>query len=485
MINLTYLIGALKLFSKAIKEGWHITIYSDYDADGLTCTLGIKRFFSLIGYTNYSIVPYTKRTHSIDPNVASVLLRNKSGLCIICDTGSSELGTLQYLNSISSVIVMDHHRGDIQSDAITEDLVVVNPTLWGDDYKMSAACVVYELLMAWVKENKPIEERYYKKMLCFYPFLSIYADGAYGANDYCYNLYQDAQEAILPAEFHFAQQNYIPTKRYVLFSVAPPLNSAFRNNRLDLINKLFLSGELLTSYEKANLMDDLMVLRAEIRGHIDRICEVLEPTMVGEFGLVDLTGYLNQGISNEVLWNNKGLIANRIADKYKCACVAIVNVGDHYVVSCRDYYGRDILSLMQVFYDVNGHAPAFGGKMTAQEVLYLKNTLKSLSRKVGAPKPRVVKNLVSLKERDLENIALLNEFHHQNELTLVSVLKSTTKLEPTPASFSERFYQYHVPYGVDKKIYVKKEDFDDPNSPYVLVQLYKGKRLMGSMVREA
>src|SRR5690606_167413 len=146
VVKLTNLIGALKLFSKAIAEEWHITVYSDYDADGLTCTLGIKRFFSLIGFTNYSIVPYTKRTHSIDPNVASVLLSNKSGLCIICDTGSSELATLQYLNSIASVIVMDHHRGDIPEEALSDDLVVVNPTLWGDDYKMSAACVVYELL---------------------------------------------------------------------------------------------------------------------------------------------------------------------------------------------------------------------------------------------------------------------------------------------------------------------------------------------------
>lgn len=484
-MNLTYLKEALKILKEAIENNVHITLYGDYDVDGLTCLLQWKRLLDTLGYTNYSILPYTKRTHSIDPNLASMILQNKSGLCVICDTGCSEPETLKYLNSMTSVIVLDHHRGQLQHSIITDSLVVVNPALWGDDLKMSAGCVTYELIMAWVESVRPDDYEFFERMLSFYPFLSIYADGAYGPNDYCYSLYTAAQNAMFPPEFSFAHKNFVSTKRFVLFSVAPPINAAFRNNRLDLINKLFLSKEALLSYERANLLDELEMLRSDMRKYINQLESIVEPTLIGQFALVDLTGYLNQAISNEVIWANKGLIANKIADKYKCACVCIVNTGDGYSLSVRDYFGRDVLSLMQTFYDVGGHPPAFGGTIEAQDVLYLKQTLAALSKRLKPPVPRKVLNYTLLTPNDLDRIALHNEFQHPNDVTLVEVLKSNVKLEPTPATWSDRYNQFHIPLAEDKKLYVKQEEFDSPRKPQFLIQLFKGKRLMASMVENA
>lgn len=484
-MQLSYLKEATDLFKKSIEENQHITIEGDYDVDGLTCILQFKKFFELVGYDNYSILPYTKRTHSVDPHLVSLLHKNNSGLVIICDTGSGEPDTLKYLNSMTSVIVLDHHRGSVEHHHIQENLVVVNPALWGDDLQMSAGCVTYELIMSYVKTTRVEDEDYFRRMLVFYPFLSIYADGAYGDNDYCFNLYNDTQDAIFPPEFSFAQANFISTKRFVLFSVAPPINAAFRNNRLDLINKLFLNREPLLSYERANLVDELEVLRSTMRKHINSLEEVIKPTMIGKFALVDLTGYLNQRISNEIIWANKGLIANKIADKYKSACICIVNTGNNYSLSVRDYYGRDVLSLMQTFYEVGGHASAFGGTMDAQDVLYLQRYLKVLSDKLGEPTPRTVLDYHVLTAEELDTIALHNEFLHPNKVTLVRISKSGVKLEPTPPSWGQTYYQYHVPLRGRDKIYIKQEEYDSYEDPSLLVQLYKGKRLMGSMVANA
>jgi len=484
-MKLTYLENALKILKDAINKNIHITIYGDYDVDGLSCLLQFKTLFGLIGYERYEIVHYTKRTHSIDPNLPSILLQNRSGLCIICDSGCSEPETLKYLNSLASVIVLDHHRGVIEHSDITDSLVVVNPSLWGDGVVMSAGCVTYELLMAWVDAERFDDYDYFKRLLTFYPFLSIYADGAYGPNDYCFGLYQDAQDAVFPLEFSFAQQNFISTKRFVLFSVAPPINAAFRNNRLDLINKLFLNKEPLLSYERADLLDELETLRSNTRKYINQLEAVVEPKMIGEFALVDLTGYLNQSINNEIIWANKGLIANKIADRYKCACVCIVSTGNEYSLSVRDYFGRDVLSLMQTFYEVGGHPSAFGGTIDIRDVLYLQRNLAALSRRLPAPKPRTVLNMKALTVPQLESLALENEFKHPNDITLVQVAKMATKLEPTPASWGPRYYQYHIPYGKDSKLYVRQEDFDTPEESSILIQLYKGKRLMGSMVAQA
>lgn len=481
-MKLSYIKEALRLLEFAIKNNQHITLEGDYDVDGLTCLLQFKKLFSLLGYENYTILQYTKRTHSIDPAIASVLLQKQSGLCIICDTGSAEPDTLQYLNSICPIIVLDHHRGTIPKSILNDSLVVVNPTLWNDGVQMSAGCVTYELIMEWVMENRTDDLEYFERMLSFYPFLSLYADSAYGPNDYCLQLYQVAQGAIFPPEFSFAEKNFVSTKRFILFSVAPPINAAFRNNRLDLINKLFLSRRNLLSYERADLLDDLEMLRSDMRKHINRIEELVEPRMVGNIALVDLTGYLNQGVPNDAIWANKGLIANKIADKYKCMCVCIVNTGGEYSLSVRDYFGRDVLPLMQAFYKVGGHPSAFGGTMQVQDVLGIKENLEYIARRLGPPKKREVLKFLTLTDDDLERVALHNEFKHPNEVTLVAVPKSLTKLEPTPASFGQRYYQYHIPLKDSSKIYVKQEDYDTSNDPAILVQLYKGKRLMGTQV---
>ena len=484
-MNLTYLKEALEIFIDAIKQNKHITIYGDYDFDGLSCLLQFKTFFKLIGYDNYFIVPYTKRTHSIDKNLSSILLEHDSGLCIICDSGCSEPETLKYLNYMCPVIVLDHHRGIINQTNLNDTLVVVNPAIWGDGLVMSAGCVVYELLMAWVDEERFDDYDYFKRLLAFYPFSSLYADGAYGPNDYCYRIYNDAQDAVFPVEFSFAQKNFISTKRFVLFSVAPPINAAFRNNRLDLINKLFLSRKPLLSYERADLLDELETLRSDTRKYINKLEEVVEPKMIGKFALVDLTGYLNQAIRNEVIWANKGLIANKIADKYKCACVCIVNTGQEYSVSVRDYFGRDVLTLMETFYEVGGHPSAFGGTIKIDEVLYLNKVLASLSNRLSDPIPREVLPINIMTESQLQALALENEFKHPNQITLVKVTKHLVKLEPTPPAWGPQYFQYHIPYGKDSKIYVKQEDFDNPDESIILVQLYKGKRLMGNMVAQA
>lgn len=484
---LTYLGDAVELLDTAIQNEQHITIYGDYDVDGLTCLQEFIKLFSMIDYTNYDVVKYTKRTHSIDRNIASILLENKSSLCIICDTGSAEPDTLQYLNSLCPIIVLDHHRGIINKSHINDSLVVVNPAIWGDNVKMSAGCVTYEVIMEWVVRNyDEYETQYFQKSLAFYPFVSLYADSAYGNNDYCHGIYQQAQDSLFPIEYSFVQANFVPTKRFVLFSVAPPINAAFRNNRLDLINELFLRKSPLLSYERQNLFDDLQMLRSETRKYINKLEEVVEPQMVGKFALVDLTGYLNQDIPNEIIWANKGLIANKIADKHTCACICIVNTGSEYTLSVRDFLGRDILKYMEVMYKVGGHASAFGGTLKATEVLGLKQYLGAISNRLDDKVRREEFNFLLLSTPQLEHIASINEFLPPNEVHLVRIMKNRAKLDLTPASWGPQYYQYRIDLpSKGPSVYVRQEDFDDDTDNTILVHLYKGKKMKGSMIRLA
>lgn len=480
-----YLSNAVELVSQAIVKKEHLTIYGDYDLDGVMCLLEWKTFLDTIGHTNYTLVEYTKRSHAIDKNVSSIAVENNSDLIIICDTGCSELNHLRFLSGISRVLVLDHHLGNIREEDLNDRITIVNPAMWKDNKKMSAACVVYEVIMEYINTYDYPSVEYYRRLLSFYPFLSIFADGAYGLNDYCYSIYQQAQTAIFPPEFGYIKNEYRSTKRFLLFSAAPPINAAFRNGRLDLINKLFLRRVPLLTYERADLFDELQILRDKMRTHIERLSNLVDVQEIGKFVLVDLSGYLNQSIPNEVIWANKGLVANKIAERYKAVCITIVNEGSYYSLSVRDYLGRDVLSIMQLFYEVGGHPSAFGGKLTSLQVLNLKNDLKLISEHLSPPVERTVLPFRSLTVEQIDTIVNNNEFAHPNELTLVSIPKVNLKLEKTPAEWGEQYYQYHVKYAGDRKLYIKQEDFDSSMKSHILVHLYKGKNISGQMVERA
>ena len=472
-----------QILDNAINNNLKIAIYGDYDADGFCGLYCFKTMFDSIFYSNYICVPYTERTHNVDKNIRTVVMDTNIDLLLIVDTGSGEedLEELSILGFVSDVIVMDHHLLQYSVNELADSITLVNPTSLDNYPHLSGACVAYEVCIEYLSTYRPDKLKICKKYLTFLAFAALYSDSIYGNNSYCHKLYKEAQSSIPPSAFNYLQY-YNPSKRFILFSFAPPLNACFRGEYFYILNDLFLSKKTLTMLDRDKLISDMQNIREYSRWVSDVLVASTHNSrsVLGNFTLVDLSGMLNQKIPNKHIWHNKGLVANRIAAEEENCCITITSTGNRYTLSCRDYLGRDVYSLFKSFFKVGGHNSAFGGELSYVEVIQLKETLSNISNYLTEPQKRNVLKIDNPTFSELNEIADENEFRHEKDVVLVSIPRNKFEVKWTPESFKDRFEQLVLNLG-EKQVYIKKENVTDGQAR-ILIHFYKGRRLHGSIV---
>lgn len=477
----TGIISAIDKIKRAVDNKDHITVYGDYDADGLCSVLCFKDFFGLIGYTNFTCVEYTHRIHLVDPKVMSYVIDNSSKLCLICDTGSSDLNEITNISKLADVIIADHHLCNFDPKLLNSKIAYVNPTVLDNFYHLSGACVVYEICMAYINKFNKDMFIMADKYLVFYAYSALYSDSIYDDNSYTKIMRTKALRCIVPSCMSHLKYFNI-SKRFSLYSFAPPINACFRNNKLHILNKLYLNNSKLLSVDKQKLLSEMSEIQMYSREAVNIISTNCTKQVIGNFVLVDLSGLLNQSIPNAIIWDNKGLIANKIAADYKSCCICVVSKGSSYAVSIRDYYNRDILKLFSSLYNVGGHKSAFGGTLSLSEIIKLKDNLEFYSNTLNSPSPLTILEYNKLSSRDIQGIADKNEYLHPKDLILVRLNVVNLPLEYTPDSFSDRYEQYKLVLSTGIIIYIKLEDFGR-NKSHVLIHFFNSTKLKGEMVR--
>jgi len=295
---MTNIGNAVEWLNEALSGRKHILLYGDYDVDGLCAVLLMRQFFDVLNYKNYDVVKYKARTHHISPDVVNDAFTKRCDLVIIMDTGSgdTDLAELQKLTKFTKVIVCDHHKPQFDYELV-KDCVFLNPGHLDNLPYMSGACVAYEMCIAYFTEYMADDVEKAKKYLSFLACASLYADSIYNDNFYTKTLLQQAKKSIIPPAV-----NYLPyihaSKRFFLFSFAPPFNACFRNNRLDLINNLLLNDTYLNSLDKVRYINEIDRLRNYSREIVATIAELCNVVEYKNLIFTDLTGLLNQNIPN-------------------------------------------------------------------------------------------------------------------------------------------------------------------------------------------
>ncbi|MFH1241621.1 MAG: single-stranded-DNA-specific exonuclease RecJ [Pseudomonadota bacterium] len=97
---------------KAIEEREVITVYGDYDADGLTATALLLNFFSDIGVAASAYIPSRlKEGYGLNEEAVRKIVNNGTGLIITVDCGISNVEEIVLARSLGTeVVVTDHHQ---------------------------------------------------------------------------------------------------------------------------------------------------------------------------------------------------------------------------------------------------------------------------------------------------------------------------------------------------------------------------------------
>ena len=339
---------------ETINANGNIAVIEDYDFDGCSCGQCFQDAFELLDFKNYKVIPYTKRTHLLDPNAVHYCLQNKFDLVVICDTGSSDLMFVKSLiNTGAKVIILDHHNTTFSYEDFGESVAMINTELENklnnnDALKLSAGALVY-CVVDHLLASMGITER---DFLSAYGAASLFADCMDMSNDLNRSIYYKAKKihtVDLPYRIkYFMEDRDRFTSRFVQYKYAPKINAAFRSEHLDLLNTVLLNGSsastqsdafkrLIESYEESRkLVSELTdVLMTQVNEYDNFImCDLRQAEK-----FVNTRGY--------PLENYTGYVANRLGSQFGKTAVVLCRTGNIYKGSVRDPYGRKYLHLFQ------------------------------------------------------------------------------------------------------------------------------------------
>jgi single-stranded-DNA-specific exonuclease len=117
---------AVELILRSIESGQKITIYGDFDADGLTATALLLNFFSSLGVpTSYYVPNRLTEGYGLNPEAVIKIAKDGTQMIITVDCGISDAKEIALATTLGvKTIVTDHHQVPENFDPLCP---VINP----------------------------------------------------------------------------------------------------------------------------------------------------------------------------------------------------------------------------------------------------------------------------------------------------------------------------------------------------------------------
>jgi single-stranded-DNA-specific exonuclease len=141
---------------EAMKEGEHIFVFSDYDADGIPGAVVLSDFFKRAKYKNVSFYIPHRHDEGFGLSTEAMDEASKRGakLVITVDCGTADIKEVAHANSLGiDVIITDHH----ESHDLPEAYAVVNPKTKNSKYPFKELCgaaLAWKLVQAVLEKER-------------------------------------------------------------------------------------------------------------------------------------------------------------------------------------------------------------------------------------------------------------------------------------------------------------------------------------------
>ncbi len=393
---------AVSRIRKAIKKEEKITVYGDFDADGVCAAVVLFSTLKHLGgkKSNIYIPDREKENHGLNENAIRELVRKGTKLIIVVDCASTDIKEVDFANSLGAdVIIADHHQ---PNKILPKAVAFVNPWQKGDHYpfkELSGAGVAYKLASALLSDGKK-KENLLKKWLLDLTALATVVDvmPIIGENrtlvKYGLGVLAQTQRIglkelmkVAGVESKVTQESLngeAPTTNLNVstlgFILGPRLNAA---SRMDHANMAF---HLLTTKDKGKarqLAEALNKKNTERQNLtlkiIKEVEERLEEKMEIENPKVIFEGSFNWPIGLI------GLVASKITDKY-CRPTVIYYENENFIhASCRSIPEFDLMAPIekakQLLDDYGGHKAGAGFRAEKENLPLIKEIFEKMAEK--------------------------------------------------------------------------------------------------------
>jgi len=147
---------AVSRIKKALKNKEKITIFGDYDADGVCGTAILSEILNSLGTNPGIFIPNrNKEGYGLNLNAVKKAAANGTNLIITIDCGVTDFEEIKLANKLKmEVIIFDHHE---MQEKIPPALVIVDPRQKGEKYpfkELAATGVAFKLAQALLLKPK-------------------------------------------------------------------------------------------------------------------------------------------------------------------------------------------------------------------------------------------------------------------------------------------------------------------------------------------
>ncbi len=323
----------------AVKNGDKITIYGDYDVDGVTSVSILYLYLKSLGaQVDYYIPSRMSEGYGVSRSAISALKERGTKLIITVDTGVTAIEEIDYALSCGlDVVVTDHHEC---AEILPNGVPVINPKRKDTTYPFQALAgvgVVFKLLCALEKTHSYCSLTDATRKIA-YEYSDLTAIGTIAdvmpvvdENRIITSLglhrVENTSRVGLNALVQYCRsgegkaQKISKSKKissgFVGFTLAPRINAAGRLYTADTSVELFLAND---KNEASRLAEELCEINKERQNQENAIAE-------SAFLQVEQNGYIGKSIMvlDSTHWHHGivGIVSSRVSDRYGVPSILI------------------------------------------------------------------------------------------------------------------------------------------------------------------
>lgn len=400
---------AVDRIMKAIDDNERITIYSDYDCDGIPGAVVLHDFFKAVGFDNFT--NYIPHRHfegfGLNKKAVDKIAEDGTDLIITIDCGTSDKEAAQSVSEAGmELIVTDHHEPPEQ---LPKAVAIVNPRV-GSNYPFPHLCgaaVVFKLAEALLSTGKFSlklgKEKWWLDMVALATvgdMVPLVGENRVLAHWGLAVLRKSRRPGLQKLLRQARADQRRLTEDDIGFTIAPRINAA---SRMDTPEDAFLMLSLDDVSLAGARAERLHKLNNERKGIVASMTKELKKRMSE---MVDIPKVLVLG-NPEWRPSLVGLCANSLADEYSRPVFLWGRDGNGVIKgSCRSGGEVSLVKLMEAaskYFSENGGHHAAGGFSVKEESIYqlpqaLNDVYDSLGNELLNSEEVVVDSQLSLSE---------------------------------------------------------------------------------------
>ena len=383
--------AAAQRIEVALEQGEHITVFGDYDADGVTATALLYKYLSRrTEQVSYHVPDRQTEGYGLTMGAIDKLAERGTKLIVTVDNGTSALREIEYAKALGmDTVVTDHHQ---VGDALPNAIAVVNPHRKDCDlpFKDYTGVAVAFLLVCALEGCEPEE-----LLPVFAPLVALgtIADVAPLLGDNRVFAREGLQQLntalgiVFSALLRVANATRTPYGTSAFsFVIGPRINAAGRMGLANEAVELLLCEDEAQAARLAQTLDQYNQERQQMEHEIlAQAIAWLEanPKRQHDHVLV----FAGEGWHEGVV----GIVASRLVERYGKPCLVITQNDENAKGSGRSLPGFHLFdalhSCAHLMQKYGGHELAAGFSLPTCEVARLREKINAYAAKHGMPFP--------------------------------------------------------------------------------------------------